>query len=286
MPCALIAPGSGLPLGKVENKKKQSQSQPLLHVHPLTVQAAALSSLAVFGSWVSQVKLLKQLPLAKNELMLDTLFYLADFCRKQSFNPEKTSVLFYIVGHVHALTISTPHDNLDAAFALFKELLHKHNVQRPPFSEAVYTLQDSQAIMTYVLSEYFQHFKLYKYCFTPTIVEHVKFDVEEIPIPIPEPEPEPAAPEGEGDAEAGNAAEEGDADAAGAAVDDADTAAAADVEATAGAGEDGAGGEEEEPVPEDVLAFTATVRARLEPMRVSLQRRIEKEVMEKDSPSE
>ena len=135
-----------------------------------------------------------------------------------------------------------------------------------------------------MLTEYFQHFKLYKYCFTPTIIEHVKFDVEEIPIPVPEPEPEPAGEEGE---EGKAAEEEGDADAAGAAVSDADAAAAAaaaEADAAAGAaGGDGAGGEEEEPVAEDVLAFTATVRARLEPMKVSLQRRIEKEVMEKDA---
>lgn len=231
------------------------------------------------------MKLIKPLPLAnytgeENEFMLDTLFYLADFCRKQSFNPEKTSVLFYIIGKVHSLTTSTAHDNLDAVFALFKELLHTHNVQRPPFSEAVFTLEDSQAIMTYVLTEYFQHFKLYKYCFTPTPVEHITFDVEELPIPIPVPELEPADEEGEEGEERKAAGDEDGGENAAAAEGDA-AAEAAPENATAGGNT--TPGEEAEPVPEDVAVFTEAVRARLTPMKVALQRRIEKEVLDKDS---
>jgi hypothetical protein len=172
------------------------------------------------------------------------------------------------VQQVHELATSTPHDNLDATFDLFKTMLHKHNVQRPPFSEAVFTLSDSQAIMTYVLSEYFQHFKLYKYVFTPTPIAAVHFQVEELPVPIPLPDPETKA--GEGEAEETEEA----AAAAGGADGSADAECADDGAGEPEAADDGIG---EEP---DITAFRAEVKTRLRLRQSDLTLKIEQGVTE------
>ena len=85
-------------------------------------------------------------------------------------------VLFSMLLKTHGVATSTQHDNLNETFSTFKRYLNAHNVQRPPFSEAVFTLPDSKAVMDFVLNTYFRHFKLYKYCFTPAPAVRLAFE--------------------------------------------------------------------------------------------------------------
>ena len=105
--------------------------------------------------------------------------------------------------------------------------LERHNIQRPPFSEAVLTLGDTSIILDFALTTYFRHFKLYQYTFTKQQLLDVKFEFSDI-----------------------IAADRAAAEAAAAAAAEAAAKAAAAAEARGaeeGAGADDEAGEEESP---------------------------------------
>lgn len=84
---------------------------------------------------------------------------------EQRFADEKVSTLLAILQRVHSAAVAdclaTPR-----AFALFKELVLQHSVQRPPYSVGVFSLADMKTVLNYGLVTYFKHFRLYTYAFT------------------------------------------------------------------------------------------------------------------------
>ena len=54
----------------------------------------------------------------------------------------------------------------DDSFEMFKELLLRHAIQRPPHSLAVFNLQDVKDIDLYVLDTFYRHYDMYKYALT------------------------------------------------------------------------------------------------------------------------
>eukprot|EP00039_Didymoeca_costata_P004504 m.73723 g.73723 ORF g.73723 m.73723 type:complete len:188 (+) comp12430_c0_seq6:1790-2353(+) len=126
-------------------------------------------------------------------ILLDMLVNLVDFCRKQpSITTEKTVAIAFLFLDIHKLTISTPYNNYDAVFEYFKKWIDCHNVHRPPWSEGLLSLADSEAILHYGLFTFFRHFNLHKYAYTTENSLTLNFTVEELPelprAPTPPPE--------------------------------------------------------------------------------------------------
>lgn len=48
----------------------------------------------------------------------------------------------------------------------FKRLLLKYSIQRPPFSEKIFSFAEMKLVSEYVTNTYFRHYLMYKYTFT------------------------------------------------------------------------------------------------------------------------
>ncbi|KAJ3027904.1 UNVERIFIED_CONTAM: hypothetical protein HDU68_002870 [Siphonaria sp. JEL0065] len=58
---------------------------------------------------------------------------------------------------------------MDADYAFFKDLLLKHCINRPPFSEQIFTFAEMKLITDFATNTYFRHYLMYKYTFTKQI---------------------------------------------------------------------------------------------------------------------
>ena len=54
----------------------------------------------------------------------------------------------------------------DSSFEMFKTLLLRHAIQRPPHSLAIFSLQDVKDIDLFVLDTFYRHYDMYKYALT------------------------------------------------------------------------------------------------------------------------
>ncbi|KAI8835320.1 flagellar C1a complex subunit C1a-32-domain-containing protein [Chytridium lagenaria] len=105
----------------------------------------------------------------RNGIVLDFYYYTLNFARDQQFTPDKASALFSIMKQTHERTISSPFVHMEKDFSFFKDLLLKHSVQRPPFSERIFSLTEVRSITEYALNTYFRHYIMYKYVFTKKV---------------------------------------------------------------------------------------------------------------------
>lgn len=120
-------------------------------------------------------------------IVADMYRYLILFARKKVFAAPQLSVLFSIQKSVHDACKSTPYDNLDETFALFKQLLITHSVNHPPFSVHMFDVDQVKDISDYFLSTYFKHFRMYKYAFTNKQRLNIRFKYPDLPdTPPPE----------------------------------------------------------------------------------------------------
>lgn len=55
---------------------------------------------------------------------------------------------------------------IEHSFAHFKDAMLAHSVHRPPFSTGLFTFQQMQLIIEWMLGSYYRHYKLYQYAFT------------------------------------------------------------------------------------------------------------------------
>lgn len=102
----------------------------------------------------------------KAAIILDFYYYNLKFCKDQKFMPEKSSALFSILKQLHEKCISSPFIKLEEDYSFFKKLLMQHSVDRPPFSQRIFSFADVTAITEYVTNTYFRHYAMYKYAFT------------------------------------------------------------------------------------------------------------------------
>ena len=56
---------------------------------------------------------------------------------------------------------------------MFKELLLRHAIQRPPHSLAVFNLQDVKDIDEFALDTFYRHYDMYKYALTVKDMLHL-----------------------------------------------------------------------------------------------------------------
>jgi len=102
-------------------------------------------------------------------IIMDLYYYTLQYARQMTFTPEKTSAFFSIVKKVFEVCIETPFGNLDHTFEYFKDLIHCHSINRPPYSIELFTPDEVRKITEYTINTFFRHFKMYKYAFTPLV---------------------------------------------------------------------------------------------------------------------
>ena len=108
-------------------------------------------------------------------IVLDLFYNLTMFARQHCLRTDQLSGLFSIVWHLHKYCISSPYDNAKESFSYFTSLMVCHSVDRPPYSTALFTMEQVKNTTDYVLQTYFKHFKLYKYAFTKRVTLSMKF---------------------------------------------------------------------------------------------------------------
>ncbi|KAF4687604.1 hypothetical protein FOZ60_003769 [Perkinsus olseni] len=94
--------------------------------------------------------------------LLDFYLMFARFCQQESLTAVKASTLLSLMKEavLHRMDVTT-------AFSLFRRLLLKHSVQRPPFSIRVFTLEEVKKITEFAVNTFFTHYKLYVYMNIP-----------------------------------------------------------------------------------------------------------------------
>lgn len=99
-------------------------------------------------------------------VLLDLYAHLIVFAKSRQMSAEKLSTLVSLVHEVHERSMAERYTRA-ASYDLLRDLLVRHSVARPPFSAAIFDLDDVQHIDTYLLSTYYRHYKLYVYAFVP-----------------------------------------------------------------------------------------------------------------------
>ncbi|CCW67044.1 unnamed protein product [Phytomonas sp. Hart1] len=122
-------------------------------------------------------------------ILLDLYAHLIVFAKSCSITSDKISTLVAIVHKLHEQSMS---ERLTRAgsYDLLRNLIIQHSVARPPYSTAIFTLEDVQAIDEYLLSTYYRHYKMYIYAFVPKQVKsiqmvHLGVTAEIPPIVLP-----------------------------------------------------------------------------------------------------
>ena len=62
--------------------------------------------------------------------------------------------------------VNDAHSTEDSTYAMFKELLLRHAIHRPPHSLAIFNLKDVKTIDLFCQDTFFRHFEMYKYALT------------------------------------------------------------------------------------------------------------------------
>ncbi|KAJ3259766.1 hypothetical protein HDU77_001635 [Chytriomyces hyalinus] len=105
----------------------------------------------------------------KRAILLDFYYYVLSFAKEHRFPPEKASAFFSIMKATHVHVTESPFPRFDSDYAFFKDLLLKHCINRPPFSQQVFTFSEMKQISEYATNTYFRHYLMYKYAFTKQI---------------------------------------------------------------------------------------------------------------------
>ncbi|XP_026172168.1 cilia- and flagella-associated protein 119 isoform X2 [Mastacembelus armatus] len=109
------------------------------------------------------------LPEPKRGVLLELYVQTVLFCRERGFKREQTSALLSIIKSIHEANVETPLNNIQQCFKYCKELLLCHSVRRPPFSIKLFSSGEVKCIFEYIHNSYMNHYKLYKYIFTPQV---------------------------------------------------------------------------------------------------------------------
>jgi len=100
----------------------------------------------------------------RTEILADMHYHNYTFCMSRDFSPAKTSTLLSIM-KVVLEQANSERLTIEDAFDVFKDLLLKHSVERPPWSAGIFSFSDVQAIMDHMHNGFFRHFRLYMYAF-------------------------------------------------------------------------------------------------------------------------
>lgn len=123
---------------------------------------------------------------SRQGILVDLYFYTLQFAKDNGFTTEQMSAWFSIIKSVHEMAVDTPYGNVEPVFEYFKELLLCHSIKRPPYSVALFSVDQVKKLTSYAVNTYFRHFKMYKYAFTPKVRLDLSFEYVGLPV-TPEP---------------------------------------------------------------------------------------------------
>jgi hypothetical protein len=93
-------------------------------------------------------------------------FHLANyiFCLDNNWCAEKTSTVLSILKVVHETAVA---QNLPKtkSFDLFRSLVVKHSLQRPPYCVGVFDTHECEKFMQFASATFFQHYEMYMYAY-------------------------------------------------------------------------------------------------------------------------
>ncbi|CAL1539235.1 unnamed protein product [Lymnaea stagnalis] len=121
----------------------------------------------------------------KTGIIMDLYFYTLQFAREEGFTPEKISTFFSIIKEIFEVCIETPFGNVDHTFEYFKDLLHCHAVNHPPYSIELFSPGEVRRISEYTINTFFRHFKMYKYVFTAQVRLDLQITYIGMPTVVP-----------------------------------------------------------------------------------------------------
>lgn len=120
----------------------------------------------------------------RREIMIDFLYHILRFSKSRNFTAEKVSALTSIAFHTHSDSMSK-RATMQESYQALESYLVCHSVHRPPYSSAVFAVDDVKHINDYLLSTYYRHYKYYFYAFTPrteaTLVSTIVSPLNECP---------------------------------------------------------------------------------------------------------
>ena len=95
-----------------------------------------------------------------------------DFAKRENFDERKMACFMEIMHYMmKKLICERPEE--DESFEMFKELLLRHAVNRPPHSLAIFSLSDVKKIDLFALDTFYRHFDMYKYALTVRDMLHL-----------------------------------------------------------------------------------------------------------------
>ena len=79
------------------------------------------------------------------------------------------SSLLAIIHELHEFSTSTSYANQMQAYNYMRELLLVHSVNQSPWKVIVFQPFDIGNLANFIVDNYFRHYSVYKYCFTPKV---------------------------------------------------------------------------------------------------------------------
>lgn len=120
----------------------------------------------------------------RTDILADLHYHNYAFCVKAELSPEKTSTFLSIIKVLLEEAVSKRLPEEDA-FALFKDWLLKHGVERPPWSVGVFCFEEIKKIMEYVHNTFFRHYRLYMYVYMTHCTVDVRVDDKDLGVVVP-----------------------------------------------------------------------------------------------------
>lgn len=90
------------------------------------------------------------------------------FSFAKNFDFKKTSCLVEIVYHVYKDSFDNRMSS-EKSFDLFKRILVRHSLFRPPISILVFELSEIKAINSFMVHTFYRHYELYFFANTPFV---------------------------------------------------------------------------------------------------------------------
>lgn len=97
-------------------------------------------------------------------ILIDLYAHLLLFAKSREMSPEKTSTLVSIVQNTHEKSMANGFSRV-TSYDYLRQLIVQHSVHRPPFSAAIFDLEDVHDIEEYLLTTYYRHYKMYAFAF-------------------------------------------------------------------------------------------------------------------------
>merc|ERR1712159_207147 len=85
------------------------------------------------------------------------------------FDVKQINILLAIIDELHNFSSSTSYANQLEAYNYMRELLLVHSVNNAPWKVIIFQPFDIGNLADFIVDNYFRHYSIYKYCFTPKI---------------------------------------------------------------------------------------------------------------------